>query len=662
MRNTYNASTVTPYDAGEAQGDLSATNAKPGKTKGKCGVFGQILLVAIAVAVTIITAGSGSPVSAAIAAIGLKGVAATAAVGAVAGAAGSIASQTVGVITGIQEKFSFKGVAMAAIAGGIGGAFKGAADIAKAGGKLGSLGKALNGVSEIGGSVGESLGVGSTFGAGFAQSAVSSIATQGIGVATGLQDSFSWAGVAAAGVSGGVGAVLGDALQVDSLNSWKSVNPANVAKHLAVGAASSIASAATHSVIDSSSFGDNVVASIPDVVGNVLGGVVGACFTAETLVHTREGLRRIDEVKVGDWVWSRDEHFRSDRVELRQVIDLYRFEDRATLDVVVSFAGGAETRLRTTPEHPFAVVVGGDDAVETELEAGRVHGAGVATAARQRAAYAWRSAEDLVVGERVIDREGRVGLVTGLDRVEGLSTAHNFAVDGHHTYFVGEQGVWVHNEYKAENIITRLSRQIRGNARGQARDVVGAGYDLIKLAQQDPELYTQVIGLVEGDPYLRKGVQLGLISAADEILQAQLVLANGQEVSRVASPETDLAYAIAVEAATERRVNVRGSRQGQLYTQLNDNKLASLILATSYGSPGGEIVGNPALALNFLDNAIIDPALSGSSMKTSSEELTRLRRVRDGRVLSNLWGHHWCSGLTRIRCGRFLDWDRRCCG
>ena len=49
-RNTFNAFTVAPYDAAEATGDLSPTNAKPGKSN-KCGVFGQILLVAIAVAV-----------------------------------------------------------------------------------------------------------------------------------------------------------------------------------------------------------------------------------------------------------------------------------------------------------------------------------------------------------------------------------------------------------------------------------------------------------------------------------------------------------------------------------------------------------------------------------------------------------------------------------
>jgi hypothetical protein len=86
---------------------LSPTNAKPPK-KNKCGVFGQILLAVIAIAVTYFTAGAAT------AALGpVLG-------GAAAGAAGSVVSQGVGVATGIQQKFSFKGVALAALSAGIG--------------------------------------------------------------------------------------------------------------------------------------------------------------------------------------------------------------------------------------------------------------------------------------------------------------------------------------------------------------------------------------------------------------------------------------------------------------------------------------------------------------------------------------------------------------
>ena len=111
MKSHHNASTFKPFDPSETLGDISPTTPQPQKAAakrgGKCGVFGQILLVVIAVAVTAITYG-------ALGGAALTGLSAIGA-GAVAGAAGSIVSQAVGVATGIQDKFSWKGVALAAI-------------------------------------------------------------------------------------------------------------------------------------------------------------------------------------------------------------------------------------------------------------------------------------------------------------------------------------------------------------------------------------------------------------------------------------------------------------------------------------------------------------------------------------------------------------------
>jgi trimeric autotransporter adhesin len=105
------AATLRPYDAGKAIGDVQPGSPVPtaasGGRKGKCGIVGQIILVAIAVAVTYLSAGTLT------AALGpVLG-------GAAAGAAGSVASQAFGLTTGIQTGgFSFKGVALAALGGG----------------------------------------------------------------------------------------------------------------------------------------------------------------------------------------------------------------------------------------------------------------------------------------------------------------------------------------------------------------------------------------------------------------------------------------------------------------------------------------------------------------------------------------------------------------
>ncbi|HZF42705.1 MAG TPA: hypothetical protein VEZ48_04795, partial [Sphingomonadaceae bacterium] len=52
-KNTHNASTFKPYDAAEAIGDTSPTAPKPG-SKNKCGAFGSMLLLVVAIGVTLI--------------------------------------------------------------------------------------------------------------------------------------------------------------------------------------------------------------------------------------------------------------------------------------------------------------------------------------------------------------------------------------------------------------------------------------------------------------------------------------------------------------------------------------------------------------------------------------------------------------------------------
>ena len=225
-RSGRTASTFKPFDAGEVQGDLSPTTPKPqvaAAKKNKCGAFGVILLAAVAIAVVAVVGPAiigvaANPLTGA-AATGLTaslgGVGAGVVGGAVAGAAGSIISQGVGVATGLQDKFSWKGVALAGISGGVGG----------------GLGAALPGG-----------GFASAVGRGVLGSTI----TQGIGVATGLQSKFDFAGVAAAGVGAAVGHWVGGSLP--GLRENNSLS--NHAAHLGTATASLVANAATRSAID----------------------------------------------------------------------------------------------------------------------------------------------------------------------------------------------------------------------------------------------------------------------------------------------------------------------------------------------------------------------------------------------------------------------------
>jgi hypothetical protein len=270
--NQHNASTLKPYDPSDVLGDTSPTTPKPQK-KGKCGTFGIILIAVIAVAVTIATSGaflsatglvSGGFSAGIAAALGIGGAAGLAggvgaggliAAGAIGGAVGSIVSQGIGVLTGIQDKFSWKGVALGALGGAIGGA---------------------TGVGGLMGKAGAFSGINNAFLQGALRGTLSSGLAQGIGVATGLQKKFDFAGIAAAALGGGVSSMVGQKLGIGT-----NLSVDNAGKSLAASMAGNLANAAARSLISGTDFGDNILAALPDVIANTVGGIIGAAAADE---------------------------------------------------------------------------------------------------------------------------------------------------------------------------------------------------------------------------------------------------------------------------------------------------------------------------------------------------------------------------------------------
>lgn len=213
-RNSQNAATYTPYDAGRFIGPVDASPSYPAPPKSaKCGVFGQILSTLVAIAASQFL----GPVF------------------------GNLVSQGFNMVIGIQSKFSWKSlgmsVASAVVTAGMSGAF---------------------------------AGVQSAFLQGALQTATASALTQGIGVATGLQKKFDFAGIAAAGVAGGVsswaGARLGERISNVDKTVWRNGDLSKNNAFLA-NSAGAIAEAATRSAIKGNSFGDNLLASLPSVIG-----------------------------------------------------------------------------------------------------------------------------------------------------------------------------------------------------------------------------------------------------------------------------------------------------------------------------------------------------------------------------------------------------------
>jgi hypothetical protein len=119
---------------------------------------------------------------------------------------------------------------------------------------------------------------------------VASGITQGMATATGLQKKFDWAGVAAAGI----GALAGQGI------ASKAYGLGRFGGRAITSAASAIANAATRTAIQGTDFGDNILAALPDVIMQTIGGLL-----VDRASGTRNRPQRIvdangDELIVGD--------------------------------------------------------------------------------------------------------------------------------------------------------------------------------------------------------------------------------------------------------------------------------------------------------------------------------------------------------------------------
>jgi len=188
-----NAATFKPYDPSAVVGDTTPNMPVPKPKSSGWGFFGKLLMVVVAVVVAYFTAGAlAGPMSAA---LGGSTTAGAVAAGAVGGAVGSIASQGVGVAIGAQDSFSWKGVALSAIGGGVAAGVGGV--------NFTGADAAAGGVSSIGNRI--------------VQSAIGSALTQGVAVATGLQSSFSWKSVAISALSAGAAKGMNAAMGYDPM-------------------------------------------------------------------------------------------------------------------------------------------------------------------------------------------------------------------------------------------------------------------------------------------------------------------------------------------------------------------------------------------------------------------------------------------------------------
>ena len=147
---------------------------------------------------------------------------------------------------------------------------------------------------------------------------------------------------------------------------------------------------------------------LPEKIRVCLG---NGCFIAGTLVTTRSGLKPIEEIKIGDYVLSRNEETGED-----------------------SYKKVTDTLVRSTQE-----------ICTIELENGNIKSTtGHLFMVKDKW---WKSAVELLVGDVLVTAEGKEQVVKSI-KVEEKGypvITYNLTVEDNHTFFVSDEGVLTHN-------------------------------------------------------------------------------------------------------------------------------------------------------------------------------------------------------------------------
>lgn len=236
------SNTFKPYDPSKITGSTTPNlpAPPPADDGGGCGLA-SIITIIVVIVVSAFTMGAALGLMGVTGGIAGAGFGELVAAGFIAGAAGSIAGQLTGMALGIQDSFDWKGVAISAVTQAV----------------TAGVGKYVPDVSTI-----EAVNDA-------ARAAISSAVTQGVEVATGLQKSFNWVGVAAAAAGAGVSTAVGEALNLNSIGT-QGISVEGVFKQTLSGFAGGV----TSSLIQGGRINVGQIAA--DAFGNALGNGIAA--------------------------------------------------------------------------------------------------------------------------------------------------------------------------------------------------------------------------------------------------------------------------------------------------------------------------------------------------------------------------------------------------
>lgn len=135
---------------------------------------------------------------------------------------------------------------------------------------------------------------------------------------------------------------------------------------------------------------------------------VFACFPAGTKVHTGTGMKNIEEIQVGEMVWTYNEETRE--VSLQEVVQTMERESDHTVLLYTH-----DEVIETTAQHPFYTPKG------------------------------WTDAGELVEGDSIQTKNDEPVRINKVEFKYEPKKVYNFEVGDWHTYFVGTLAWLVHN-------------------------------------------------------------------------------------------------------------------------------------------------------------------------------------------------------------------------
>lgn len=153
-----------------------------------------------------------------------------------------------------------------------------------------------------------------------------------------------------------------------------------------------------------------IVGTVALVVGNITVSFAN-CFVAGTAIHTINGTKAIEDIKVGDTVLAYNEQ--TGQTEYSKVTQTFK-----KLTDTFTILNVGNSTITSTPEHPYF------------------------------ANGQYVKAEDLKIGDKLLLSDGTYDIVKNINTITGEERyVYNFEVSGLHNYFV-DYGVLVHNVCK----------------------------------------------------------------------------------------------------------------------------------------------------------------------------------------------------------------------